>query len=88
MRPQMEQIVNYLMFHQEKVKFHDRAVTLIRNHPFMTQLDFFDMQEAQEMQREEQQQRRAAAQAARQMGQGIAEAEVAQHHRRQDNNAN
>ncbi len=54
MLPHMEQIVNYLMLHQEKVKFPDSAATLIRNRAFMTQLDFFDMQEAQEMQREEQ----------------------------------
>ncbi len=45
------------------------------------------MQEAQEMQWEEQQQRHAAAQAAWQVGQGIAEVQAAQHHRRQDNNA-
>ncbi len=51
----MEQIVNYLAFHQEKVKFPDRTATLIRNNQFMTQLDFSDMQEAQEMQWEEQQ---------------------------------
>ena len=50
----------------------------------MTQLDFFDMQEAQELQWEEQQQRHAAAQAARQMGQGMAEAEAAQQRRHQD----
>ena len=36
----MEQIVNYLMLRQEKVKFHDRTATLIRNDPLMTQLDF------------------------------------------------
>ena len=86
-RPQMEHIVNYVAFHQEKVTFPDRTARLIRNHPFMTELDSFDMQEAQEMQWEEQQQRHAAAQAARQMGQGTAEAEAAQHHRHQDDNA-
>ncbi len=68
MRPHMQQIVNYPMLHQERVKFLDRTATLIRNHLFMTQLDFFDMYEAQEMQKEERQQRHAAAQAARQMG--------------------
>ena len=47
-RPQMEQIVNYLNFGQETVRFPDREAKLIRNHPFMTQLDFFDMQEDQE----------------------------------------
>ena len=86
-RPQMDQIVNYLMFHQEKVKFPDRTALFIRNHPFMTQLDFFDMQEAQEMQWEEQQQQHDAVEAARQMGQGVAEAEARQHNRRQGRNA-
>ena len=36
----MEQIVNYLMFHQEKVKYPVRTAIFIRNHPYMTQLDF------------------------------------------------
>ena len=39
-RPQMEQIVHYLAMHQEKVKFPDRTALFIRNHPYMTQLDF------------------------------------------------
>ena len=47
-RPQMEQIVNYLASGQERVNFPDREAKFIRNHPFMTQLDFFDMQEDQE----------------------------------------
>ena len=47
-RPQMEQIVDYLKFGQEKMQVPDRTAKLIRNHPFMTQLDFFDMQEDQE----------------------------------------
>ena len=47
-RPQMEQIVDYLENGQERVKFPDREAKFIRNHPFMTQLDFFDMQEDQE----------------------------------------
>ena len=86
-RPQMEQIVHYLAMHQEKVKFPDRTALFIRNHPYMTQLDFFDMQEAQEMQWEEQQQQHNALEAARQMGQGVAEAEARQHNRRQIENA-
>ena len=86
-RPQMEQIVHYLAMHQEKVKFPDRTAIFIRNHPYMTQLDFFDMQEAQEMQWEEQQQQHNALEAARQMGQGVAEAEARQHNRRQGRNA-
>ena len=81
LRPQMDQIVNYLTYCQEKVRFPDRTARLVRNHPFMTQLDFFDMQEAQEIQWEEQQQRHAAAEAAREMGLGVAET-VAEFERR------
>ncbi len=44
-RPQVEQIVDYLNFGQEKVQFPDREARLIRGHPFMTQLDFCGMQE-------------------------------------------
>jgi len=87
LRPQMDQIVNYLTYCQEKVRFPDRTARLVRNHPFMTQLDFFDMQEAQEIQWEEQQQRHAALNAARQMGLGVAEAEAQTQHRDQDDNA-
>lgn len=83
----MEQIANYLMFHHEKVEYPDRTAIFIRTHPYMTQLDFFDMQEAQEIQWEEQQQQHLALEAARQMGQGVAEAEARQHRRRQDRNA-
>ncbi len=39
-RPQMEQIVDYLANGQEHTKFPDREAKFIRNHPFMTQLDF------------------------------------------------
>ena len=52
-RPQIEQIANYLNFGQETVRFPDREAKLIRNHPFMTQLDFFDTQEDQERKWEE-----------------------------------
>ena len=44
-RPPMEQIVNYFANGQECVRFPDREAKFIRNHPFMTQLDFFVMQE-------------------------------------------
>ena len=44
-RPQFEQIVDYLENGQERVQFPDREAKFIREHPFMTQLDFFDMQE-------------------------------------------
>ena len=50
----MEQIVDYLNSRQEKMQVPDREAKQIRNHPFMTQLDFFDMQEDQEKQWEEQ----------------------------------
>ena len=50
-RPQFEQIVNYINYGQETVIYPDREATLIRSHPFMTQLDFFDMQEDQERER-------------------------------------
>ena len=39
--PQMEEIVSYLANHQERMNFPDRQAKQIRNHPFMTQLDFF-----------------------------------------------
>lgn len=42
------QIVNYLENGQENMTYPDREATFIRNHPFMTQLDFFDMQEDQQ----------------------------------------
>ncbi len=38
--PQMEEIVGYLANHQERTRFPDREAKQIRNHPFMTQLDF------------------------------------------------
>ena len=44
----MEQIIDYLANGQERVRFPDREAKQIRNHPFMTQLDFFDMQEEQQ----------------------------------------
>ena len=38
--PQLEEMVNYLANHQEMTKFPDREAKQIRNHPFLTQLDF------------------------------------------------
>ena len=43
-RPQFEQIVDYLANGQERVKYPGREAKMIRNRPYMTQLDFFDMQ--------------------------------------------
>ena len=45
--PQLEEIVNFLSYHQETTKFPDREAKQIRNHPFLTQLDFFDTNEDQ-----------------------------------------
>ena len=53
-RPQFEQIVDYLAYGQENIVYPDREAKLIREHPFMTQLDFFGMQEDQKMKWEEQ----------------------------------
>ena len=52
--PQMETIIHYLTYNQERVKSPNRQAKMIRNHPLMTQLDFYDMQEEQERTWEEQ----------------------------------
>ena len=54
--------------------YPDRQATLIRNHPFMTQLDFFDMQEDQERAWAEQARQREAIQLAQQTGLIVAQA--------------
>ena len=46
--PVMETIIHYLTYNQEHQTFPDRQAKLIREHPYMTQLDFFDMQEEQQ----------------------------------------
>ena len=38
--PQMWEIIHYLENNQEKARFPDREARFVRNHPFMTQLDF------------------------------------------------
>ena len=53
-RPDFEQIVNYLNNGQEHVKYPDREAKFIRNHPYVTQLDFFEMQDQQKKAWEEQ----------------------------------
>ena len=73
-RPQFEQLVNYLNFGQETVVYPDRQARLIRNHPFMTQLDFFDTQEDQERAWAEQTRQREAVQLAGAMGLTAAQA--------------
>ena len=50
-RPTFEGIVDYLANRQEKVKYPNREAKIIRNHPYLTQLDglgMFEMQEQQE----------------------------------------
>ena len=63
-RPQMMQIVNYLENGQERMAYPDREAKFVRNHPFMTQLDFFDMQEDQQRAWEEEQRKHEAEQVA------------------------
>ena len=67
-RPQMMQIVNYLENGQEKMTYPDREARFIRNHPFMTQLDFFDMQEDQERAWEGEKRKKEAEQVATEAG--------------------
>ena len=76
-RPQFEQIVNYIANDQETIKYPNRMAKQIRNHPFMTQLDFFDMQEDQHRSWEEQVRQREAAQLAGAMGLTAAQARAA-----------
>ena len=76
-RPQFEQIVNYIANGQETIKYPDRQAKQIRNHPFMTQLDFFDMPEDQHRSWEEQVRQREAAQLAGTMGLTAAQARAA-----------
>ena len=76
-RPQFEQIVKYITNGQETIKYPNRMAKQIRNHPFMTQLDFFDMQEDQHRSWEEQVWQREAAQLAGAMGLTAAQARAA-----------
>ena len=64
----MEEIVNYLANHQERMRFPDRQAKQIRNHPFMTQLDFFDTNEEQKRAWEVQQRKQEAKEIATQAG--------------------
>jgi len=65
-RPQMEQLVDYLANGQERVQFPNREAKQIRNHPFMTQVDFFDMQDEQSRAWADQVRKNEAQQAAEQ----------------------
>ena len=53
-RPQFEHIVDYLASGQERVHYPDRAAKQIRNHPYLTQLDFFETVDEQRKVWEEQ----------------------------------
>ena len=64
----MEEIVNYLANHQERMRFPDRQAKQIRNHPFMTQLDFFDTNEEQKRAWEVQQRKQEVKEIAIQAG--------------------
>ena len=52
--PQMETIIHYLTHNQELATSPNRQAKMLRNHPFMTQLDFYDMHEEQERTLDEQ----------------------------------
>jgi hypothetical protein len=49
-RPTFEAIVDYLANGQEKTKFPNRLAKIIRNHPYLTQLDHIGMWEMEEQQ--------------------------------------
>ena len=49
-RPTFEGIVNYLAYGQETIRYPDRLAKIIRNHPYLTQLDGEGMMEMQEQQ--------------------------------------
>ena len=70
--PQMWEIIHYLENNQEKSRFPNREARFIRNHPFMTQLDFFDMQDEQARAWEEQNRKERHKVVAQQAGTSLA----------------
>ncbi len=64
----MMQIVDYLESGQEKMTYPDREAKFIRNHHFMTQLEFFDLQEDQERAWEGEQRKKEAEQVPAEQG--------------------
>ena len=64
-RPRMEELVDYLANGQPTVTYPDREAKFVRNHPFMTQLDFFDMQDDQKRAWEQQARGKEAEQVAK-----------------------
>jgi hypothetical protein len=61
----MEELVDYLANGQPTMTYPDREAKFVRNHPFMTQLDFFDMQDEQKRAWEEQSRDKEAEQVAK-----------------------
>ena len=61
----MEELVDYLANGQPTVTYPDREAKFVRNHPFMTQLDFFDMQDDQKRAWEQQARGKEAEQVAK-----------------------
>ena len=64
-RPRMEELVDYLANGQPRMSYPDREAKFVRNHPFMTQLDFFDMQDDQKRAWEQQARDQEAEQVAK-----------------------
>jgi hypothetical protein len=78
----MEELVSYLTNHQETTRFPDREAKQIRNHPYMTQLDFFDMQDEQQKAWEEQNRKERQKQVALEAGTSLALEDAAGNRRR------
>ena len=78
----MEELVSYLANHQETTRFPDREAKQIRNHPYMTQLDFFDMQDEQQKAWEEQNRQERQKQVALEAGTSLALEDAAGNRRR------
>ena len=71
-KPPMEELVSYLANHQETTRFPNREAKQIRNHPYRTQLDFFDMQDEQQKAWEEQKRKEEMKQLAQDEGSSLA----------------
>jgi hypothetical protein len=68
----MWEIINYLENNQDKARFPDREASFVRKHPYMTQLDFFDMQDEQALAWEEQNRKERQKEVAQQAGTSLA----------------
>ena len=49
-RPKYEELVQYIINDPDKIKYPDRRARLVRNHPYLTQLDGITMQEMAQQQ--------------------------------------